>query len=83
MSSDRKPPLPPAVYARHFEQLREGQEILEELTVRFGRGAKLTGGIDAVLQTYHNAGAASVIAFIVNRINQAHGVPTDDDTDPE
>lgn len=72
-------PIEPAIYARVFEEYRDGAAILEELTRRFARPAKLEGGIDAVLTTYHRDGARSVIEFIVARINQAHGVPTDDD----
>lgn len=74
-------PLDPAVYARVFEGHREGALILEELVQRFSRPAKLTGGIDAVLATYHNDGARSVVEFIVARINQANGVP--DHAEPE
>lgn len=73
-----QPPLDPAVYARTFDQLREGQAILEELTQRFARPAKLTGGIDAILATYHNAGSRAVVEFIVSRINQANGVQDND-----
>lgn len=80
MPKPRPPaPLDPAVYARVFEVHPEGAQVLEELTLRFMRPAKRTGGIDAVLETYHRDGARSVIEFIVNRINQANGVPTHDD----
>lgn len=73
-------PLDPAVYARVFEGHHEGTLILEELVQRFSRPAKLTGGIDAVITTYHNAGARSVVEFIVARINQANGVPDHDES---
>jgi hypothetical protein len=72
-------PLPDAAYARVFDEFKEGQQILEELTLRFARPAKLEGGIDAVLQTYHRDGARSVIEWIVNRINRANGVPASED----
>lgn len=72
-------PLESAAYARLFEENREGALVLEELTRRFARPAKLEGGIDAVLTTYHRDGARSVIEFIVARINQANGVPADED----
>lgn len=82
MAATNRPALiEPGIYARVFEEYRDGAQILEELTLRFARPAKLVGGIDAVLSTYHSAGARSVIEFIVNRINQAHGVPTNDDND--
>ena len=71
-------PISPGIYARIFEENRDGANILEELTRRFARQAKLEGGIDAVLATYHRDGARSVIEFIVNRINQSNGVITDD-----
>lgn len=75
--------LDPAVYARVFEGHAEGAQILEELALRFARPAKRTGGIDAVLETYHRDGARSVVEFIVNRINQANGADAHVDPDPE
>lgn len=66
--------LPPEVYARVFEGMPEGQQIFDELVRRFMRPAKLEGGIDAVLQTYHREGQRAVVQFLINRINQAHGV---------
>lgn len=76
---ERNAPLEPAAYARLFEANREGAQVLEELTRRFARPAKLEGGIDAVLTTYHRDGQRSVLEFIVNRINAANGVPDNDD----
>lgn len=79
----RVEPLPAEMYARVFENHAEGVLILEELTRRFYRPAKLDGGIDAVLTTYHREGARSVVDFIVNRVNEANGVPADEhDADP-
>lgn len=75
-------PIDPRVYARLFEEDREGAAVLEELMRRFAKPAVIKGGIDAVLQTYHNDGARSVLEFIVSRVNQAHGVPVAHD-DPE
>src|SRR3546814_19747301 len=77
-----KPPVDPAIYARVFEELRDGQDILEELVRRFARPAKLEGGIDAVLATYPRAGARRVVAFLVNRINAARGFATEDPHNP-
>lgn len=68
------PQLSPEVYRRVFSEWKDGELILEELTRRFARPAKVEGGIDAVLTTYHRAGARAVLEFIVNRINQANGV---------
>jgi hypothetical protein len=58
-----------------FDGHQDGPAILEDLTRRFCRPAKTDGGIDAVLQTYHRAGARAVVEFIVSMINQANGVP--------
>jgi hypothetical protein len=71
-------PLPPEVYARVFENMPEGVQILEDLVRRFHRPAKLEGGIDAIIQTYHREGQRAVVDFIINRCNQANGVPTDE-----
>lgn len=72
-------PLPPEVYARVFEGMPEGAQILEELVVRFHRPAVVEGGIDAILKTYQREGARKVVDFICTRINMAHGVTNYDD----
>jgi len=79
--NDRPEPLAPEVYARVFENHAEGAQILEDLIRRFHRPAVTAGGIDAILATYHREGARAVVDFIVNRINQAHGVPIDEPLD--
>lgn len=66
--------IQPDLYAQVFEGDTRGAAILEELVQRFSRPAVTTGGIDAVLKTYHREGARSVVEFIVARINQANGV---------
>ena len=64
--------LDPSYYARVFAS-PEAQLVLEDLTNRFGpRVAKTTGGIDAVLATYEQAGSARVISFIHRRIDVAN-----------
>lgn len=68
--------LDPKTYARVFET-GEGALILEELTRIFARPAVLEGGIDAVLKTYDRNGSRKVLDWIVSRINQANGVPSD------
>ena len=65
----------PDLYRQLFEDDRRGAAILEDLTRRFARPAVTTGGLDAVLQTYHRDGARRVIEFIVAQINRANGVP--------
>lgn len=76
---DRRPgPVEPAAYARLFEGHQDGPAILMELERLFAAGAKMDGGIDAVLTTYHRMGARSVIEFIIRKINMANGVPDDE-----
>lgn len=67
--------ITPAEYKAIFEDDRRGAAILEDLTMRFARPAVTTGGIDAVLQTYHRDGMRRVIEHIVTQINRANGVP--------
>ena len=63
-----------SVYREIFEDDRRGAAIFEDLTQRFARPAVTTGGIDAVLQTYHRDGMRRVVEFIVSQINRANGV---------
>ncbi|MEJ2895817.1 hypothetical protein RVU96_16810 [Bordetella avium] len=67
--------IDPQAYKEIFEDDRRGAAILEDLTARFARPAVVTGGIDAVLQTYQRDGMRRVIEHIVNQINRASGVP--------
>lgn len=62
-------------YKELFEDDRRGAAILEDLIQRFARPAVQTGGIDAVLQTYHRLGERKVLDFIAAQINRANGVP--------
>jgi len=71
--------LPPEAYARIFEGIPEGAQILEELVARFGRNPYVKGGLEAQRQTDFNAGQMSVVTHILTRINAANGAPTDDD----
>ena len=64
----------PDLYKQVFEDDRRGAAILEHLTQMFARPAVTTGGIDAVLQTYHRDGARRVLEHIVSQINRANGV---------
>lgn len=70
-------------YADLFEDDRRGAAILEDLTQRFARPAVVTGGIDAVLQTYHRDGMRRVVEFIVSQINRAHGVDVNEEEEPQ
>jgi len=69
----------PQEYAALFEDDRRGAAILEHLTQIFARPAVVTGGIDAVLQTYQRDGQRRVIEFIVSQINRAHGVDVNEE----
>lgn len=71
----------PEMYARVFENHAEGVLILEDLVRRFGRNPYVRGGLDAQRETDYNAGQLSVPTFILNQINRANGVPTDDRPD--
>lgn len=64
----------PADYAALFEDDKRGAAILEHLTRTFARPAVVTGGIDAVLETYQRDGQRRVLEFIVTQCNRAHGV---------
>lgn len=64
----------PALYRDIFESDARGAAILEDLHSRFGSPKVVTvGGIDAVLQTYSSTAKSTVIAYILNRIDQANG----------
>jgi len=73
----------PKEYAALFEDDRRGAAILEHLTRVFARPAVVTGGIDAVLQTYQRDGQRRVIEFIVGQINRAHGVDVNQEENPQ
>lgn len=73
----------PEMYARVFENHAEGALILEDLVKRFHRGAQLSGGIDAILNTYHREGARAVVDYIVTQCNRANGVDTDERSDEQ
>lgn len=63
-----------AMFKRVFEEHHEGAMVLENLIQRFARNAVTTGGIDAILKTYMQAGHRDVLDHIVLRINRANGV---------
>ena len=75
-------PLPPEAYARVFENLPEGRQVLEDLVKRFGRSPYVPGGLEGDRATCYNAGRRAVLDFILGRINEAAGVndtgPTED-----
>lgn len=78
--------IDPLLYRDIFEADQRGAAILEDLVARFGRARVTTaGGIDAVLQTYRDAGQRQVVDHILVQINKANGIrdagPTDEVTD--
>mgnify|MGYP000207977395 CR=1 FL=1 len=64
-----------ALYRDVFEDDRRGAAILDDLIGRFTKAAITQGGIDAVLQTYRNAGMRAVLDYVIGRINAANGAP--------
>ncbi len=58
------------MYRRVFGQ-GEGEVILEDLVTRFTKPAQTQGGIDAILQTYKDAGARDVLELILKKVQQA------------
>lgn len=63
-------------YRQVFEVDQRGAMLLEHMVRLFSKGAKVEGGIDAVLATYHRLGQNSVVQHIVAQINRANNVPT-------
>lgn len=61
-------------YRQIFEVDKRGAMLLEHMVVLFSKGAKVEGGIDAVLSTYHRLGQNSVVQHIVAQINRANNV---------
>lgn len=75
MQSNHSPT--PEDYRDLFEVDKRGQRILDDLIRRFVRPPVMTGGIDAVLQTYDRAGQRKPLDFITTQINRANGVQDD------
>lgn len=63
-----------AMFKRVFEDHHEGRIVLELLIQRFARNAVTTGGIDAILKTYMQAGNREVLDHVLLRVNRANGV---------
>lgn len=69
----------PQLYRDIFEADRRGAAILEDLQARFGRvNVHTSGGVDAVLKTFHSASQAAVIGHILTQINRANNPGNDD-----
>lgn len=80
--TDMTPEQQDALFKRVFEDHHEGRIALDLLVQRFAKNAVTTGGIDAILKTYIQAGHREVLDHILLRINRANGVndqPQEDD----
>lgn len=71
----------PADYKMIFDDHKVGALILEDLILRFAKSHVTRGGIDAVLQTYSNAGQRELLDFIAKQINRANDVPVNEEPD--
>lgn len=78
---ERRAALHPTVYAQVFEGTPNGAAILEELVARFGANPYVRGGHEGDRETAYRAGRNAVVHFILNRVNAANGVPTEEETD--
>lgn len=75
----------PAMYARVFEENREGQLVLEDLVNRFGGRLYVRGGQEAERETLVRLGKRAVLDHIVAQVNHARGAepPEDDDSNSQ
>ena len=71
---DHTPQSLAELYRQIFEVDKRGAAIFEDLVRRFSKPAKVEGGIDAVIQTYHRMGENAVVQHIVRQINIANRV---------
>lgn len=67
----------PQDYRDLFEVDARGRRVLEHLERVFVKPPVLTGGIDAVLQTYSRAGQRTLLDFIHAQIARASSGPND------
>lgn len=72
-----KKQVTPDDFKRIFEEMPGGQQVLEELTSRFGRASYVSGGTEGDRETCYRAGQRSVLDFILREINRADGVEDD------
>ncbi|MBC6535411.1 hypothetical protein GW745_19340 [Citrobacter sp. 966a] len=72
-----KKQVTPDDFKRIFEEMPGGQQVLEELTRRFGRASYVAGGTEGDRETCYRAGQRSVLDFILREINKADGVEDD------
>ena len=62
----------PETYRNVFDLDQNGIRILEDLVARYCRSSYVPGGHDAERESCYRAGAASVVNFILTKINQAN-----------
>lgn len=82
-----QPEPTPELIARYCHELFEvdqrGKAVLAFLAMKYSRPAVRTGGIDAVLETYHRSGAFSVIQFMDELIARGNGTSQPNDSTVE
>lgn len=62
----------PETYRNVFDLDINGQRILEDLVSIYSRSSYVRGGQDAERESCYRAGQASVVNFILTKINQAN-----------
>lgn len=62
----------PETYRNVFDLDVNGQRILEDLVSIYSRSSYVRGGQDAERESCYRAGQASVVNFILTKINQAN-----------
>lgn len=62
----------PETYRNVFDLDLNGQRILDDLVARYCKSTYVRGGQDAERESCYRAGQASVVNFILTKINQAN-----------
>ena len=62
----------PETYRNVFDLHVNGQRVLEDLVAKYCKSSYVRGGQDAERESCYRAGAASVVNFILTKINQAN-----------
>ena len=62
----------PETYRNVFDLDVNGQRVLEDLVAKYCKSSYVRGGQDAERESCYRAGAASVVNFILTKINQAN-----------
>lgn len=73
----------PETYRNVFDMDVNGQRILEDLVAKYCKSSYVRGGHDAERESCFRAGAASVVNFILTKINQANDPDYKEELDNE